>query len=105
VIAIVGVVVLGLAGIAIAVLSAIAGAHPNRAAMVMVLVMAGGGLLFAVLGLGLLVTGIGRGTGTSGAAIPIVYEPKRVVGGLVVAGGLLLLATWLIRSGDWDRHD
>lgn len=101
-IAVIGVAVLGGAAIGIALLSAIAANHPNRAAMVLVLGAAAGGMLvIAMLSIGVLGMSFRGAPAVTAAAVQ--HHPQRVVAGLAGAVVLVAVATWLIRSGDWDR--
>lgn len=102
--------VLALAGfsIAAAVLTTIAADRPERAAMVVVLAGAGGGVVFVVLALaGLGIGGVEQAleTPATGRAGSVGLDPVRVVSGLGVAGVLLATAAWLVRTGDWARVD
>lgn len=102
--------VLALAGfsIAAAVLTTIAAERPERAAMVVVLAGAGGGVAFVVLTMvGLGIGGVEQAMETSSMrrAGSVALDPVRVVSGLGVAGALLAVAVWLVRTGDWARVD
>ena len=104
-IAIAGVMVLAGAGLAIAVLSAISARHPDRAAMLVVLAVAGGGFgLFLVGVMGLLGVGAPGAPATPQAAVVSVSKPRLILG-LGTAVVLLGVAGRLIRTGDWRRPD
>jgi hypothetical protein len=106
VIAIAGVVVLAVAGLVVAVLSATVARHPNRGAMLVVLGAAAGGMFgFLLAAMTLLAVGLRGGEGGARAPAAVQYAPPRLAGGLVAAVALLLTAAWLIRSGDWRRPD
>lgn len=104
-IAVVGVLFLAGAGAGIALISAVAATHPDRAAMIVVLAAAAGGFGVFLLGVvGLLgVTGLGSvGTPQPGG---VNLNPQRLAIGLAAAAALVAAAIVLIRTGDWDRHD
>lgn len=105
-IALAGVVVLAVAGVGVAVLSATAARHPDRAAMLVVLAAAAGGI-FALFVLLLGLTGIGvTGQGAPRTAhLAVRYSPPRLAAGISVAAAFLVAAAWLIRSGDWRSPD
>ena len=105
-IALIGVAVLAVAGVGIAVLSAVAGRSPDRAAVMVVLAAAAGGVgLLLVLTLGLLTLGLAGSEAAGEPGPTVAYDPVRTVAGLAGAGVLLLVAGWLKRTGDWDRPD
>jgi hypothetical protein len=106
VIAIAGALALAAAALAVAVLSAVAGRNPDRAAMLVVLSAAAGGIATFGLGvLGSLVLGLAppRAVGVMHGVVH--YVPQRVTAGLVFAAVLVAVAAWLIRTGDWRRPD
>ena len=102
-IAVLGVIVLAGMCLGVAVLSAVAGRHPDRAAVLVVLAAAAGAVgLLLVLAAGILTLGLAGAESTSDRGGGATYDPIRVVAGLAVAASLLLLAGWLVRSGEWD---
>lgn len=102
--------VLALAGFAVvaAVLATVAARSPERAATMMVVVVAGsavGVVAFAllVLGVGGMEEALDVATHRRRGSSPV--HPVRAVIGLGIAGALLAIATWLVRTGAWSQTD
>lgn len=106
-IAVVGALGVAVAGVAATILSTAAGRRPDRAAVAIVLVVAGAGAFPVLLILlGLMIVGMeDGGTGVRSAYDAVRYDPRRVAVGLGAAAALLVVAAWLIRTGDWHRPD
>jgi hypothetical protein len=105
-IALAGVAVLAVAGVAITVLSAVAGRHPDRAALLVVLVAAAAGMAaFGLVILAVLTFGLGPQAANPIGGRAAGYAPLRLAAGLAVATILALTALWLIRAGDWRSPD
>lgn len=105
---VVAVVALAAFALAAATVSTIAAHRPGRAAGLLVLVAAGAAVTVAML------TMVGVGTRSLERALEmpamrrsatVVYERGRLAAGLCAALGLLGLAAWLVRTGDWARVD
>jgi hypothetical protein len=105
VIVIAGVMLLAVAGVGIAIISAVAANHPDRAAMTVVLVAAGGAFSLFLLGvLGLVGVDAGGSIGHPPQAdVPV--SPQRLALGLSTAVVLVSVAVWLVRTGDWRRPE
>jgi hypothetical protein len=99
-------------GVVVAAFSALVGRRPEFSAVMLLVAVAGGGVLLvlaAVLGLGIVGVGvvdIGQSSsGVGGRTIGVAYDRVRLAAGLGGAAALLGFAGWLIRTGDWRRVD
>lgn len=102
-------VVFGLAGAAVTVLSTVAVRRPDRAAMILLVTVAGAAASATVTALlALMIAGLENDVTpavVTAARGPVAYDPLRVAIGLGGAAVLLGIAGWLVRTGDWQRPD
>jgi hypothetical protein len=105
-IVLVGVLVLAGAAVAVVVLTAGLSRWAELTAGLVVVAVAGAGLLGAVLAVVALgIAGIEAGDRSRIVVGDVGYDPVRLAAGLGVGAVLLAVAAWLVRSTDWTRVD